>query len=117
MHFKRQDVSLSYLSPWAFQVVLMVKNLNAKAGDIRVTGLILGSERSPGGGHGNPLQYSCLESHGQRSLAGYSPWSHKSQTRLSDWAHSTSVLIMVENPSLPSMPPFWKLPAISFWQI
>ena len=32
--------------------------------------------RSPGGGHGNPLQYSSLENlHGQRSLAGYSPWS------------------------------------------
>ena len=39
--------------------------------------------RSPGGGHGNPLQYSCLESlSGQRSLAGYSPWGAKSQTRL-----------------------------------
>ena len=34
-----------------------------------------GSGRSPGGGHGNPLQYSCLENpHGQRSLAGYRPW-------------------------------------------
>ena len=33
---------------------------------------------SSGGGHGNPLQYSCLESpHGQRSLAGYSPWGLK----------------------------------------
>ena len=33
---------------------------------------------SPGGRHGNPLQYSCLENpHGQRSLAGYSPWGHK----------------------------------------
>ena len=31
-----------------------------------------------GGGHGNPLQYSCLENpQGQRSLAGYSPWGHK----------------------------------------
>ena len=31
--------------------------------------------KSPGAGHGNPLQYSCLENpHGQRSLAGYSPW-------------------------------------------
>ena len=31
--------------------------------------------RSPGGGHGNPLQYSCLKNpRGQRSLAGYSPW-------------------------------------------
>ena len=38
-------------------------------------GLIPGLGRSPGGGHGNPLQYSCLENpHGQRSLAGYSPW-------------------------------------------
>ena len=39
----------------------MVKNLPANAGDIRDAGLILGSERSPGGGHGSPLQYSCLE--------------------------------------------------------
>ena len=36
--------------------------------------MIPGSERSPGGRHGNPLQYSCLENpHGQRNLAGYSP--------------------------------------------
>ena len=35
-------------------------------------------ERSPGRGHGSPLQYSYLENpHGQRSLAGYSPWGHK----------------------------------------
>ena len=34
--------------------------------------------RPPGGGHGNPLQYSCLENpHGQRSLAVYSPQGHK----------------------------------------
>ena len=39
---------------------------------------IPGLERSPGGGQGNPLQYSCLENpHGQRSLAGYSPWDCK----------------------------------------
>ena len=41
-------------------------------------GLIPGLERSPGEGHGNLLQYSCLENpHGQRSLEGYSPWGHK----------------------------------------
>ena len=41
-------------------------------------GLIPGLGRSPGGGHGNPLQYSCQENpHGQRSLAGYSPWGCK----------------------------------------
>ena len=47
----------------------MVKNSPANAGDIRDTGSILGSGRSPGGEHDNPLQYSCLgESHGQRKL-------------------------------------------------
>ena len=44
----------------------MVKNLPPYAGDIRDMGLILGSERSPGGGHDNPLQYSCLENHRDR---------------------------------------------------
>ena len=39
----------------------MVKNSLATAGDIRDAGLIPGLGRSPGGGHGNPLQYSCLE--------------------------------------------------------
>ena len=39
----------------------MVQNLPANAGDIRDTGSIPGSGRSPGEGHGNPLQYSCLE--------------------------------------------------------
>ena len=54
----------------------VVKNPPASAEDVRDTGLIPGLGRSPGGGHGNPLQYSCLENpHGQRSLAGYSPWS------------------------------------------
>ena len=39
----------------------MIKKLPANAGDIRDVGSIPGSGRSPGGGHGNPLQYSCLE--------------------------------------------------------
>ena len=39
----------------------MVKNLPASAGDIRDMGSIPGSGKSPGGGHGNPFQYSCLE--------------------------------------------------------
>ena len=43
------------------QVALVVKNMLANAGDKRDVGLILGLGRSPGGGHGNPLQYSCLE--------------------------------------------------------
>ena len=42
-------------------MALGVKNLSTNAGDLRDMGSIPGSERSPGGGHGNPLQYSCLE--------------------------------------------------------
>ena len=49
-------------SPWgASQVVLVVKNLPANEGDLRDASLIPGLGRSPGGGHDNPLQYSCLE--------------------------------------------------------
>ena len=63
---------------WASQVVLVVRNQPVNAGDGRGVGLILGLGKSPGGGRGNPLQYSCLEnSHSQRSLTGYSPWGHK----------------------------------------
>ena len=39
----------------------MVKNLPARTGDVRDSGLIPGSGRSPGEGNGTPLQYSCLE--------------------------------------------------------
>ena len=39
----------------------MIKNPPANAGDIRDAGSIPGPGKSPGGGHGNPLQYSCLE--------------------------------------------------------
>ena len=57
--------------------VSMVKNLRASGEDAGDIGLNPGSERSLGGGNGNPFQYSCLKkSRGQRSLpeeAGYSP--------------------------------------------
>ena len=43
------------------RVALVVRSLPANAGDIRDVGLIPGSGRAPGGGHSNPLQYSCLE--------------------------------------------------------
>ena len=56
----------------------MVKNLPVNAGDIRDVDLVSGLGRSPGGRHGNPLQYSCLKNpYGQRSLVGYSPWDRK----------------------------------------
>ena len=51
------------------------KESTCSVGDL---GLIPGLGRSPGGGHGNPLQYSCLENpHRQRSLVGCSPWGRK----------------------------------------
>ena len=56
----------------------MVKDLPVSAGDTRDADLIPGLGRSPGGGHDNPLQYSCLENpHGQRSVAGYGPEGQK----------------------------------------
>ena len=54
------------------------KNPPANTGDLRDSVSVPGLGRSPGEGHGNPLQYSCLENpHGQKSLEGYSPWCHK----------------------------------------
>ena len=58
-------------------MALVVKNLLAIAGDIRDTGSIPGLGRSPGGGHDNSLQYSCLEDPMDRGALGHGPWSHK----------------------------------------
>ena len=72
-----------------------VKNPPANAGDVD---LIPGLGRSPGGGHGNPLQYSCLENpYGQRSLVGYSPLdSEESDTtellNTEDWRWLTTAV-------------------------
>ena len=69
----------------ASQVALVVKNLLASAGDVREAGLFPGSERSPGEGNGNPLQYSCLENTMDRGA--WQATVHgvtKSQIQLSD---------------------------------
>ena len=61
-----------------FRASQVVKVLPANAGDVRDVGSIPGLGKPLGGGHGNPLQYSCLENtHGQRNLMGYSPWGCK----------------------------------------
>ena len=57
----RSGIARLYGSFRASQMVLVVKNPPANAGDVRDLGLIPQSGRSPGGGHGNPGQYSCLE--------------------------------------------------------
>ena len=62
-----------------------VKNPPANAGDTGDAILVSGSGISPGGGNGNPLQYSCLENPiDKRSLVGYSPWGPKEPIQLSD---------------------------------
>ena len=65
------------------QVRLVVKNPPANAGDVRDVGSIPGSGRSPGGGHGNPLQYSGLENPMDRGAwQATVHWVVKSQTQL-----------------------------------
>ena len=59
---------------WASQVVLIVKNPPANAGDIRNSASTSGLGRSPGGGHNNPVQYSCLKNPMDREVW----WGHKS---------------------------------------
>ena len=68
-----------------FQVVIAVKNLSmpVNAGDVRDTASILGLGRFPGGGHGNPFQYSCLEKSMDRGAWRATVYGvAKSQTRL-----------------------------------
>ena len=67
------------------QVALVVKSPTVRAGDIRSAGSIPGSGRSPGGGYGTPLQYSCLENPMDRGA--WQAAVHgvvKSRTRLRD---------------------------------
>ena len=63
-------LTIYFIYLYITQVVLMVKNLPANAGDVRDMGSIPGSGSSPGGGHGNPLQYSCLENPTDRGVWG-----------------------------------------------
>ena len=60
-------------------MLLVIKNLAASAEDTGDMGPIPGLGRSPGGGHGNPLQYSHLENPMDKGVwwATYSPWGHK----------------------------------------
>ena len=90
-------MSLS-LSPAAFRAVVLHTGCKKHRLGIRLQcgrpGSIPGLGRSPGEVHGNPLQYSCLENpHGQRSLAGYSPWGHK-ESDMTEWLITWRDLIL-----------------------
>ena len=105
-----QTFRLSYVL--AFHLALLVKSLLANAGDVKDAGLIPGLGRSPGGGHGNPLWYSCLE-----NLMDKGAWwatVHsvvQSWTRLKWFTHITHVLAIV-NIATMNIEVF-----VSFWTI
>ena len=70
---------------------MVKKESTCNAGNLETWVLPLGWEDFPGGGHGNPLQYSCLENpHGQKSLAGYSPGGRKESDMTEATKHSTA---------------------------
>ena len=59
--YTHEEMDLGLISRRGFPVALVVKSVPAKARNVRNMGLIPGSRRSPGEGHDNPFQYSCLE--------------------------------------------------------
>ena len=71
----------------------MVKNLPAKAGDLRDVDLIPGSGRSPGGGNGNPVQYSCVENSTERGAwqAKVHGFAELDRTEATEHAHTASL--------------------------
>ena len=86
-------------------MVLVVKNLPANAGNIRDVGSIPGSGRSPGGGNGNPLQYSCQEKTMDRG--GCLATVHgiaKGWTRLKQLSTQHKSVLLMLNP-VPLCPP------------
>ena len=71
------------------QMAQLVKNLPASVEDTRDTGSLPGLGQSPGGGHGTHSIFLPGESHGQRSLADYSPWSCK-ESDMTEHTHTQS---------------------------
>ena len=80
-------------------MVLVVKNTPAKAGNLRDIGWMSGSERSPGGGHGNPPQYHCLENPMDRGVW----WStvHRVANSRHNWGNlAAAAILFIERPDI-----------------
>ena len=78
-------------------MVLVVENLPANAGDMRDEGSIPGSGRSSGGGHGNPLQYSCLENPMDRGPWWAAVhWITKSETQWKQLSMHYMLIIVIQ---------------------
>ena len=80
---------------WASQVALVVKNLPANSGDIRDSASIPRLGRSPGGGHANPLQYSCLENSMDRGA-----WWNTVHGVTTGWTQLRDLAHMLEHAAL-----------------
>ena len=105
-------------SNWASQVTQLVKNLPAIAGDVD---LIPGSGRSPGGGNGKPLRYSCLENPMDGGV--WRATAHgvsKSWTQLSVRTHTNQITTTLLGENCPAnssekgLPPMWSARVIGF---
>ena len=95
-------------SVWASLVAQMVKE---SACHVEELGSIPGFGCSPGGGHCNPLQFSCLETpHGQRSLVGYSPWGHKELDMTGQLSTAQSSVQWTHQDCLPMAPLYLSFP-------
>ena len=93
--------------------MLVVKNLPANAGDVRDVGSILESGRSPGGGNGNSLQYSCLEN----PMDGGAWWATvhgvaQSRTRLSDFTFTFHFHELEKEMAAHSSVLAWRIPGM-----
>ena len=124
---KKKETFKSNEHVWASQVVPVIKSLPANAGDGRDTGLSLGQEdRAPGGRHGTPLQYSCLENlrdtgAGWATVHGVA----KSRTRLkrlsthisfSTYFFFINIGLLINNSYLFSVLKVWMSPVTDFYR-
>ena len=105
MHHSEIRIYVKLVSVWTSQVALVVKNPPTNAGDVRDSGSIPGWGRSPGGGHGNPLQYSCLENPMDRGAwRATVPGITKSRTGLKWLSTNLQCLVCLRDPALRHAP-------------
>ena len=97
----RHDWATELILPiGASQVVLVVKNPAANAGDVRDTGSVPGSGKIPWRRAWKPIPvFLPGESHGQRSLAGYSPWGHEEFDTTERLSTYTCILLITSSNS------------------
>ena len=92
---KLQGEQLLWVILMASHMALVVKNPPANAGDIRAAGSIPGLGRSPGGGNGNPLPYSCLGNPMDRGA-----WQAAAHRVTKNWTQLSNIALMGDSDAL-----------------